>query len=74
MGLSSENLAKIIYTDKQRMFVEECFAYQVEMAQRPISGRAACGFAWQAYIARLATHHLIVTLAVRPFRLTVQWV
>jgi hypothetical protein len=72
-GLSLENLAKILHTDKQRAFAEECFARQVEMAQNPAPA-ASSSLLWGKRSKRLSVGHIVVKLAVHPLRLTVQWV
>ncbi len=71
-GLSLENLAQIIHTDKQRMYAEERFARQVELAQSATPPRASRFLGW-AHFRPIAARRLIVTLAVYPFRLTLQW-
>lgn len=72
-GLSLENLAKILHADKQQAFAEECFARQVELAQSHTSGTAR-GFSWGASIKRMGSRHLVVTLAIHPLQLTMQWI
>lgn len=71
-GLSLENLAQIIHTDKQRMYAEERFVRQVELAQRQSVEEAACCPFWRECIEWMAAHHPVVRSAVRPLRLFVQ--
>lgn len=73
-GLSLENLAKVIHADKQRMYAEERFVRQVEIAQRQTLGESVSRFSWRERIKWIATHHLVVRLAAHPLRLTIRWI
>jgi len=71
-GLSLENLAQVMHTNKERTFAQERFVRQIELAQ----GQAYVvdsGMTWWAKIRRMTARPIVITLAVRPLRLTVQW-
>lgn len=72
-GLGLETLAKVIHADKQQMYAEERFVRQVELAQRQTSGAAASHRSWSERIKWIASHHLVVRLALHPLRLSVRW-
>lgn len=73
MGLSLEHLAQVLHADRQRAFTQERFVRQVELAQSH-THQTASGVAWWQEISGITSRQLIVRLAVRPLRLTVQWV
>lgn len=71
-GLSLENLAQVMHADKERTFAQERFVRQIEVTQ----GHAYAGIsdvAWWAKIKRMTARPVVITLAIRPLRLTVQW-
>ena len=73
IGLSLENLAQVMHTDKMRAFTQERFVRQIELAQ----GHAYVvdkEMTWWAKIRGMTARPIVITLAVRPLRLTVQWV
>lgn len=72
-GLSLENLAQIIHTDKQRLYAEERLARHVEMAQNHTPQAVSRSWGWVP-LRQMAARRLVVTLAVHPLGLTVQWV
>ncbi|MCE7986636.1 MAG: hypothetical protein DYG89_36140 [Caldilinea sp. CFX5] len=69
-GLSLENLSQVLHTDKQHTFTQERFVRQVELAQGHCYKEAG---AWWSKIRRMTVRPIVITLAVRPLRLTVQW-
>jgi hypothetical protein len=71
-GLSLENLARVVHADQQLTFAMERFARQVASAQSHTTGDAS-GVSWGERIRRILAHHLVVTVAIRPPRLTLQW-
>lgn len=71
-GLSLENLAQVLHADKERTFAQERFVRQIQLIQ----GHAYVGdreMTWWANIRRMSARPIVITLAVRPLRLTVQW-
>lgn len=72
-GLSLENLARILHTDKQRQFGAEAFARQVELAQNHAAGSATRRFPRREALAGLALWSRLVMLISRPHRLHLRW-
>lgn len=71
-GLSLETLAQVVHADKQRAFAQECIARQVKLAPSH-DPQETSDMTWWAEIRRMNARQLVVTLAVHPLRLTVQW-
>lgn len=72
-GLSLEKLAQVVYADKQHTFAQERFVRQVELAQAQLD-QAAGKPNWWTTIRGMTARQLVITVAVRPFQLMVQWV
>ena len=71
-GLHLENLAQVVHTDKERTFAQERFVHQIELTP----GQAYVvdsGMTWWANIKHMTDRPIVITLAVRPLQLTVQW-
>ena len=71
-GLSLENLTQVLHTDKERTLTQERFARQLELTQSQAYGMAG-NMTWWSKIRRMTVRPIVITLAVRPLRLTVQW-
>lgn len=72
-GLNLENLAQVVHADKQHTFTQECLLRQVEWKQGA-AYRAFSAVAWWAKIRSTTARPIVITFAVHPLRLTVQWV
>lgn len=71
-GLHLENLARVVHADKERALRQERLVRQLALTQ----GRAdvAAGAAtWWANFSRMTARPIVITFAVHPLRLTVQW-
>lgn len=72
-GLSLENLARVIHADKQRLYAEERFVCQIELAQRQPAVESASRSDWREGSKWVATHQRVVRLAARSLRLNIHW-
>ncbi|MFZ4656060.1 MAG: hypothetical protein ACOYNY_03565 [Caldilineaceae bacterium] len=71
-GSHLENLAQVVHADKQHAFAQERFARQIERAQGN-TDTTLNPVAWWSKIRRMTARPIVITVAVRPLRLTVQW-
>lgn len=71
-GLSLENLAQVVHIDKERTFTQERLVRQFELTKGRADA-AASAATWWTKIKHMTARPIVITLAVRPLRLTVQW-
>ena len=71
-GLSLENLTQVVHADKERAFAQERFVHQIERAQGHAQ-ETVNPVAWWSKIWGMTARPIVLTLAVRPLRLKLQW-
>jgi hypothetical protein len=69
---SLENLAQVGHADKERTFAQERFVRQIERAQGNTDATLN-PVAWWSKIRGMPARPIVITFAIRPLRLTVQW-
>lgn len=71
-GLHLEILTQVVQTDKERTFTQERFIRQIELTQNH-AYVVDSDMTWWSKIRRMTARSIVITLAMRPLRLTVQW-
>jgi hypothetical protein len=71
-GLSLENLTQVGHADKEHTFAQERFVRQIERAQGHTHATVN-PVAWWSKIRGIPARPIVITVAVRPLRLTLQW-